>query len=346
MGIIGLGMAVKPHALSLRDLEDRVEVAGGFSPSAERRERFAAQYGLPVVDSAEALIDDPTVDSVLLLTPPDARTDLVDRLAARGKHILMEKPVERTTPAAVGIVERCEQAGVTLAIVFQHRFREGSETLTRLMLEGALGDPAFIHVVVPWWRPQSYYDEPGRGSLARDGGGVLLSQAIHTLDLLLSITGPIAEVAAIVGTTGMHRMETEDAAGAGLRFANGALGALMATTAQYPGHPEAIEITGTKGSATLTRGELTLRFLDGREDRHGEPAPTGGGADPMAFPYGWHQAVIEDFLDAIEEGRPPRVSGRDGLVVHRLIDALLEFVEDGPPRRGGRLISSGRWPGE
>jgi predicted dehydrogenase len=329
VGIIGLGMAVGPHARSLLDLADRVEVAGGYSRSAERRAGFAGRYGFPVVDRLEALTDDPTIDAVLLLTPPDAREEIVERLASTGKHILMEKPVERTTEAASRIVERCEQAGVTLGIVFQQRFREGSLALARLMRERALGDPAFIHAAIPWWRPQAYYDEPGRGTLARDGGGVLLCQAIHTLDLLLSLTGPVAEVAAIAGTTAMHRMETEDSVGAGLRFANGALGALMATTAQYPGHPETIAITGTKGSAVLSRGELVLRYQDGREQRLGEPAPSGGGADPMAFPHDWHRAVIVDFLDAIEEGRPPRVSGRDGLRVHRLIDALLASSRSG-----------------
>jgi predicted dehydrogenase len=189
--------------------------------------------------------------------------------------------------------------------------------------QGALGELAAVNVVSPWWRPQSYYDEPGRGTLARDGGGVLITQAVHTLDLTLSLAGPVAEVAAIAGTTGLHRMETEDFAAAGLRFANGAYGALMATTAEYPGFPERIELIGARGTAILTGGVLTVHYQDGRMEQVGEEQATGGGADPMAFPHDAHRALLADFLDAIEQDRSPRVSGREALRVHHLIDAVL-----------------------
>jgi predicted dehydrogenase len=195
--------------------------------------------------------------------------------------------------------------------------------------EGGLGTLAAVQLIVPWWRPQSYYDVPGRGTLTRDGGGVLLTQAIHTLDLMLSLTGPVAEVAAIAGTSAMHRMETEDFVGAGLRFANGALGGLIATTAAVPGGPERLVLTGTHGTATLESGTVTIDWLDGRRESHGEPNATGGGADPMAFPHDWHRAVIADFLDALDQGRAPRISGREALAVHRLVDALLLSAAEG-----------------
>jgi predicted dehydrogenase len=179
-------------------------------------------------------------------------------------------------------------------------------------------------VLCPWWRPQSYYDQPGRGTLERDGGGVLITQAIHTLDLMLSLTGPVAEVAAIAGTTALHRMATEDFVGAGLRFTNGAPGALMATTAAYPGMPERIELIGTKASAVLAAGVVTVHHQDGRRDSMGEEQSTGGGADPMDFPHDAHRALITDFLDAITQDREPRVSGREALKVHRFVDALLQ----------------------
>lgn len=327
VAVIGLGMAVLPHARSLVELAaaGRVTVAGAWSRSAERRAAFARDFPtLPVMDDLDGLISDPSVTAVLLVTPPNAREDLVARLADAGKHILSEKPVERTTAAAERIVGTCERAGVTLGVVFQQRFREGSERVRRLLAEGALGELAAVQLAVPWWRPQQgYYDEPGRGTLARDGGGVLISQAIHSLDLMLSLTGPVAEVAALGGTSRLHRMETEDFVGAGLRFANGSFGSLVATTACYPGGPERLVLTGTKGTATLEAGTLSLAYLDGRSERHGETVGTGGGADPMAFPHDWHKALITDFLDALDEGRPPRVSGREALRVHRLIDALL-----------------------
>jgi len=324
IAIIGLGMAVRPHARSLLDLADRVEVAYAFSRSQERRKSFAAQFEFPLTGDLGRILDDRSVQAVLLLTPPNSHLELVEAFAGAGKHILLEKPLERSTERALRLVEAAEAAGVTLGVVLQHRFRAASEHLARQLAAGGLGELAAANVVSPWWRPQSYYDQPGRGTLARDGGGVLITQAIHTLDLMLSLTGPVAEVAAIAGTTALHRMETEDFVGAGLRFANGAPGALMATTAAYPGMPERIELFGTRASAVLASGVLTTHYQDGRVERVGEEQSTGGGADPMDFPHDAHRALITDFLDAIAERRSPRVSGREALKVHRFIDALLQ----------------------
>jgi predicted dehydrogenase len=136
-------------------------------------------------------------------------------------------------------------------------------------------------------------------------------------------------VAAVASTTRLHRMESEDFVGAGLTFANGAAGALMATTAFYPGGAERITLAGTKGTAVLESGSLELSFLDGRQERFGETTATGGGADPMAFPHDWHLALHRDFYDALDEGREPRISGAEALQVHRLIDALLQSAREG-----------------
>ncbi|MCB1493622.1 MAG: Gfo/Idh/MocA family oxidoreductase, partial [Rhodobiaceae bacterium] len=241
-----------------------------------------------------------------------------------GKHILMEKPVERTLKAAEEIVDLCEAAGIHLGIVFQHRFRAASVRLKAMMDAGALGPIGTVRTDIPWWRPQSYYDEPGRGTYERDGGGVLISQAIHTLDLMLSLTGPVAEVQAVAATTRFHTMESEDFVAGGLRFANGVPGAVMATTAAYPGDPESIRIDGDKGSALLKSGTLTVRWRDGRTETHGEEASgTGGGADPMAFPHDWHRSQIAAFVDAVSAGNAPSPNGREALHVHRLIEALI-----------------------
>jgi UDP-N-acetyl-2-amino-2-deoxyglucuronate dehydrogenase len=332
VAVLGLGMAVTPHARSLADLqgEGRIEVAAAWSRSEQRRASFAGRFpDLPVTGDLESILADRSIEAVLLLTPPNAREELVGRLAAAGKHVLMEKPVERTTEAAERIVTACERAGVTLGIVFQHRFREGSERLRAILARGELGRLATVQLTVPWWRPQSYYDEPGRGTAERDGGGVLISQAIHPLDLMLSLTGPVREVAAIGGTSSLHRMETEDFVGAGLRFANGAMGGLIATTASYPGMAERLVLSGDRGTAVLEAGTLALAWQDGRSERFGETVGTGGGADPMAFPHDWHKGVIIDFLDALDEGRPPRIAGREALLVHHLIDALLRSAAEG-----------------
>lgn len=330
LGIIGAGMAARPHALALEALSERIDVRGVYRRDPAARAAFCAEYGFPPAANLEAMLADPAVDALLILTPPNAREDLVMAAARAGKHVLMEKPVERTVAAAERIVSTCEAAGVRLGIIFQHRFRPASQKLAHLMREGSLGPLQAAQLSVPWWRPQSYYDQPGRGTFTQDGGGVLLTQAIHALDLMLSLTGPVQRVAAIAATTGMHRMETEDFVGAGLHFANGAAGALMATTALYPGGREMLVLGCEKATATLKAGTLTLDWLDGRQETFGaQGSGSGGGADPMAFPYDWHKAQIEEFVDAVQAGRDPVSNGRTALRVHRLIDALLRSSREG-----------------
>jgi predicted dehydrogenase len=324
IAIVGLGMAVTPHARGLVDLSDRVEVAHAFSPSAQRREGFAKRFPFPTCDSLEAILSDPSVEAVAVFTPANTHRDIALRCAAAGKHVLMEKPLDITTARAVELVEGCRAAGVTLGVVLQHRFRPAGQRLAELLAAGELGAILGCSTVIRLWRPQSYYDEPGRGSFARDGGGVLISQGIHTLDLMLSLAGPVAEVAGFATTTPVHRMETEDMVCAAVRFASGAFGTIDATTAAYPGFPERIELTCEKGTAVLAGTSLEVRFHDGRDVKVSPDESAGGtGADPMAFPHDYHRSVMADFVDAIRTGREPRVTGEEALKVHRLIDALI-----------------------
>lgn len=333
IALVGLGMAVTPHAQSLVDLADRAEVAWAWSPTDARRRSFALRFPFPVTGDFAAIAEDPSIDAVLVLSPPTTHLSVVRDLARAGKHVLVEKPLEATVAAAEELVALCEGAGVTLAVVLQHRFRPAAKALAAKVAAGELGALANAAVSVRWWRPQSYYDEPGRGTLGRDGGGVLLTQAIHTLDLFLTLTPTLAEVAAFAGTSAMHRMETEDTVTAALRFEGGALGALDATTAAYPGFPERIDLVGTRATATLTAGRLDVQYHDGRQESVGEAAATGGGADPMAFTHDAHRAVLTAFLDALDAGRAPANNGRDALRVHYLIDALLASSQSGRPAR-------------
>lgn len=324
IGIVGAGMAMRPHMKSLQDLADRVEVRGVYTRTKSSRDAFAAVSGFPAVESYEAMLADPNVDAILMMTPANARVELTKQAAAAGKHILMEKPLERTTAAALEIVETCEQAGVTLGVVFQHRYREASLAIRDLLAGGTMGDMASAFLVVPWWRGADYYAEPGRGTIERDGGGVLITQAVHSMDLMLSLTGPVSDVQAIAGTTAMHDIEGEDFVGAGLRFASGALGSLMATVNCFPGDQEYMVFNCTNATAKLSGGTLDVRWLDGRVEQFGEVAKTGGGVDPMDFPYDWHMANIVDFVDAVQNGTQPMSNGRTALQVHYLIDALME----------------------
>jgi len=332
IAIVGLGMAVTPHARGLLDLADTVEVAYAYSPSQARRSAFNQQFPFPTCDSLDAILEDASVDAVAIFTPANTHLDLAQRCAAAGKHILLEKPVDISTAKAEAAVAACRAAGVTLGIVLQHRFRPAGMRLAELIKAGELGQLVGCSAVIRLWRPQGYYDEPGRGSFARDGGGVLLSQGIHTLDLMLSLAGPIAEVTGFATTTSVHRMETEDMVCAAARFANGAFGTIDATTAAYPGFLERIEIIGDKGSATIAGTELLAQFQDGRRIAIEPDGSAGGtGADPMAYPHDHHRAVMADFIDAIQTGREPKVTGEEALKVHRLIDALIETGKAGRP---------------
>lgn len=330
IGIVGLGMAVTPHARGLMDLADTVEVAHAFSPSAERRAAFAGRFPFPLADSLDAILDDRTVDAVLVLTPANTHLDIVRRCADAGKHVLLEKPIEITSARAEAVVAVCRAAGVTLGIVLQHRFRPAAMTLADEIATGALGEIVGCSTVIRLWRPQSYYDEPGRGSFARDGGGVLISQGIHTLDLMLSLAGPIAEVAGSALTSPVHRMETEDMVAAAVRYANGAIGTIDATTAAYPGFPERIELIARNATASLVGTALQIAWHDGRRTEIEPDRSAGGtGADPMAFPHDYHRAVMADFAAAVRSGGKPRVTGEEALKVHRLIDALIEAGRTG-----------------
>jgi UDP-N-acetyl-2-amino-2-deoxyglucuronate dehydrogenase len=334
IALIGLGMAVTPHAKGLIDLKDRVEVAYAFSPSAKRREAFGARFPFPLCDDLEKILSDKSIDTVAILTPPNSHLDLVKRCAAAGKHILLEKPLEITSARAVELVETCKRAGVTLGIVLQHRFRPAGMKLRELLDDGDLGALVGCSTVIRLWRPQSYYDEPGRGSKARDGGGVLISQGIHTLDLMLGLAGPIVEVTGYATTTPVHRMETEDMVCTAARFANGAHGTIDATTAAYPGFSERIEMIFRNGTATLAGTALDVFYQDGRKVTVAPDQSAGGtGADPMAFPHDYHRAVMADFLDALEMGRAPKVTGEEALKVHRLIDALIATGASGKPTK-------------
>ncbi|RPH45945.1 MAG: gfo/Idh/MocA family oxidoreductase [Burkholderiales bacterium] len=338
IAVVGLGMAVAPHAESAIALADRVELAWVCSPSPARRQAFAARWpalaGVPQTGSLDEVLADRSVEAVVLLTPPATHLPLVERCAAAGRHVLLEKPLEVSTARAERLVAACRDAGVTLGVVLQHRFRPAALELAARLRAGALGRIVSASAGIRLWRPQSYYDQPGRGTIERDGGGVLLTQGIHTLDLLLHLAGPIAEVAAFATTTPVHRMETEDLVCAAVRYRSGAHGTIEASTAAFPGYPERIELTGEAGTATLSGSALRLRLHDGTAvDLEPAAGPGGTGADPMAFPSDWHRALWSDFLDALDTGRPAAIDGGQALDVHRLIDALLASgAAGGQPR--------------
>lgn len=322
LAVIGLGMASKPHLAALRQLSPSVDVAGVFARDPACRADISKQTGWPSYDSVDAVCEDPNVDGAIIITPPNARADIIENLAKAGKHILTEKPVERSLAKARDIVEICARHNVSLGVVLQHRFRAGAAALSELVASGKLGRIHMVRVSLPWWRDQSYYDHAGRGSYATDGGGVLITQAIHVLDLMLSLTGPAQKVMALTGTTPLHYLEAEDFATAGLVFQSGALGSVVATTASFPGGPETLELDTEHAALRLVSGELMINWRSGETETIGEVTGTGGGSDPMDFPCDWHRDLIADFAESWRSGRAPHITGREALNVHALIDAI------------------------
>jgi predicted dehydrogenase len=323
VAVIGLGNALQPHARSLVDLADRVRVVWAAATSDTRLKDVADRYGFPTTTDITRAIEDPAVDAVLVLTPANAHLPIAELAFAAGKHVMCEKPLEVSLERAERLIAAGRHADRRLGICLQHRFRAGSRRLHELLTQGALGTVQAATMMVPWWRPQAYYDDPGRGVKARDGGGALITQAIHTLDLFRWLVGVDSVEAAQVRTTALHRMETEDYASALVRLGNGAPGTIIATVAAYPGGPEWIHVIGSNGTARLEGGSLRLSFLDGREEVLADASGSGSGASVMSFSHEAHKAVLSDFLDAIEHGRDPAVPGEEALATQRVIEAVL-----------------------
>lgn len=333
VAVIGAGFAAKPHLLSLADLASEVELGWFYGRTPERLAEAAKNFAIPAntrtTTRLEDIWEDQDVKAVLVLTPPNAHLDVVRQAAEAGKHVLLEKPLEVDMARALEVVELCERLNVKLAVMFQHRLREPASALRKLIQSGELGTLISAHASARWWRPQSYYNEPGRGTMARDGGGVLMVQGIHILDLLISLTGMPDRVTGLATTSPVHNMETEDTVAALLHFKGGAIGTIDATTAAYPGFAERIALNFTGGTATLEGGAVEGEFMDGRKFSFGEKQSTGFGANIMAFDHDAHRAVIADFVDAVKMGREPAVSGRSALDAQRLIDAVIGSAKTG-----------------
>ena len=323
MALVGLGAGAAPHLRSLQDLSDQIDLRFAVTrqPHPDRLRPYTGPVQL--VDTLEPVLQDPLVQAVIVATPPSTHLEICQRCWAAGKHVLLEKPLELSLPRSAQLVALAEASGLQLAVVLQHRFREAAVVLQQVLADGRLGEVQAASVRIPWWRAQAYYDTPGRGTWARDGGGVLLTQAIHTLNLFQALVGVQSVKAASVTQTRLHQMETEDHVQALLVLGNGAPGDLMASTAFYPGHPETIEVIGTLGSARLTGASLVVNFLDGQALSVVDEGGTGSGANMMDFSHQAHQDVLADFIGAIREQRPPRVTGADALKTHALIDELL-----------------------
>ncbi len=335
VGIIGTGAIAHKHALAYRNIG--YEVALCTDTDEQKGKKFAEDHGAEFVPSFAQVCRHPAVDYVDLCTFPDFRLEPVQACAAAKKHIQVQKPMATSLATARQMIDTARGASIQLGVVSQHRFDDASQFLTKALAEGRLGKILQADAYVKWYRPPEYYARPIKGSWAVEGGGALINQAIHQVDLLLGFAGPVRQVFGFWQLGAGHKIESEDVLSATLQYASGATGVLQASTAFWPGYPERIEIHGTKGTAVISGDKLTA--WDVQNDT-GEPPPLvqsvlSGASDPMAIPLEPFERQFRDFGEAIRTGRKPLVSGEEG---YRALELVLSIYQS---CREGRAVGLG-----
>ena len=336
VGIIGTGAISHKHAQAYRNVGYEVTVCTDIYEEAGRK--FAGEHGCEFVKTYEAVCRHPRVDYVDVCTFPDFRLQPLEICAQTGKHIQVQKPISTNLETARRMIETAKRAGIVLGVVSQHRFDESSQFLHRALRAGRLGKLIQCDCYVKWYRSPAYYSRPIKGSWATEGGGALINQAIHQLDILRWLAGPVDELHGYWQLGAVHKIESEDVVNAVVRYAYGATGVIQASTAFWPGYTERTEFHGTKGTAIISGDKLTT--WDVQEDA-GEPAPlardiASGASDPMAISLEPFERQFRDFGEAISTGRQPLVGGEEGYQALEIVMGVYESC------RTGRTVKLGR----
>lgn len=329
VGIIGTGAIAHKHAQAYRNIGFTVSVCHNASPDSGRR--FAEQYGARFAPTYEEVCSDRDVDFVDVCTFPDFRLQPLRLCAANGKHIQVQKPISTSTAVARQMIEVAAASGILLGVVSQHRYDDSCIFLKSAIAQGRLGRLIQCDCYVKWWRSAEYYSRPIKGSWHTEGGGALINQAIHQVDILRWLAGPVESVFGMWQLGAVHSIESEDVVNAMLRYRSGATGVIQASTAIWPGYTERIELHGTKGTAIISGDKLT--HWDVQED-NGPAAPVAGNvasgaSDPMAISLAPFERQFQDFADAIRTKRRPSISGEDGLAALELVEAIYKSCRSG-----------------
>ena len=340
VGIIGGGNISETHARAASELEG-VRVVAVHGQNRAKAERLAHTYRGDVYEDLDSLLAHSPLEVVLVGSPSGLHAEQGIAAARRGLHVLVEKPLDVTVERADALIEECEKANVKLGVFFQDRVASDVRGLKELVETGRLGRPLLVSARVRWYRPQEYYaDSRWRGTWALDGGGALLNQGVHTLDLLLWLLGDVKSVCAKTATA-LHDIEVEDTVVATLEFENGAVGTLEATTAAYPGYPRRVELTGTGGTVILEGSSLVaadLRTpLEGFVFAEVASGSSPAAPSPVVSDVSGHKEILSDFLRSIETGGTPICDGREGRRSVELARAVYESS------RTGQAVRLGRW---
>ena len=331
--IIGCGMIARFHAKAIQEIPT-ARVAALVSRTKESAAKLLADTGLPpcpVFDSVEEAVTAPGVDAVVITTPSGAHREPALVAAAAGKHVVVEKPLEISGPRCQDIIDACDRARVKLCTIFPSRFGDANTALKAAVDAGKFGRLTLGETTCKWWRTQAYYDEGGwKGTHALDGGGAMMNQAIHNVDLLLWMMGDATHVSGFTATLAHERIEVEDTAVAVIRFKSGALGVIQATTSVHPGYPKTVAIHGDCGSAVVEQDDVlkwdftpeTADDIATRQKFAAKVGASGGAADPKSITHEGHRRQLADFVAAIRDGRAPFVDGREGRKSVALIRAI------------------------
>jgi len=335
IGIIGGGNISETHARAAAEIPD-VAVAGVYGDNRAKAARLAAAHGAQHHDTLASLLAHRPLDLVIIGSPSGCHAEQGIAAAMCGVHVLVEKPIDVSTRRADELIAAAERAGVKIGVCFQDRVKPAIVRLKAFLDAGRLGAPMLADARVKWYRPPEYYGSSRwRGTFALDGGGAVINQAIHTVDLLLWLLGPVRRVYGRT-TTALHAIESEDTAVAVFEFASGALGTFEAATSVYPGYPRRLEITGREGTLVLEHDQVVAADLrsgggpgkpgpyDVGDFNVGQPDTNVSASSPVVSDVSGHRTLIEDFITAIRTGGEPRCSGREGRRSVALVEALYE----------------------
>jgi len=343
VGILGTGAIANKHAQAYRNIGFKVAACSNKTESRGRE--FANRWGAEFVADFRDLCRYPGLDFVDVCTFPDFHLEPVQVCAELKRPVQVQKPIATNLETARQMIDVARSAGITLGVMSQHRFDDATLFLKRALAAGRLGRLLQADAYVKWFRGDDYYSRPIKGSWQTEGGGALINQAIHQVDILLHLMGPVAAVNGIWQLGARHRIESEDIVNALLSYASAATGVIQAATAFWPGYTERIEIHGTKGTAIISGDRLTgWDVQDDGEANSTDPAPiehdvASGSSDPMAISLASFERQFRDFGEAIRTGREPAVNGEEGYRALEVVIAIYESCRHGKtvPIRGNLL---------
>jgi UDP-N-acetyl-2-amino-2-deoxyglucuronate dehydrogenase len=330
VGLIGTGAIAHKHAEAYAELG--YELVAVSNRSDEKGRAFAEQYRTEFIADWRQLVAHPDIDYVDVCTFPDSHLAIVQRCAAQQRAVLLQKPMDITLDACGEMIRLADDADIRLGVVSQHRFDDSTIFLKKALDDGRLGRLLQADGYAKWHRPQSYYDRSGKGAWAVEGGGALINQGIHTVDVLMYLAGRAKTIAANWHLAAAHQMEAEDVVNALVTFDSGATGVIQASTAFWPGYSERIELHGTKGSAMIEGDKLVRWDVQGDP---GDDAPiagasdASGASDPMAIPIENLKRNFTDFGQAVTTGSKPLIDGTEGMAALELVLGVYDAARSG-----------------